>query len=165
MNSHELRQEIESRKPRYLAKYQTFIETISTKGSKSGGDYIKFGAYYQTYMYAFMIGYKIGQCNPIAGGGDSRDFAPIVTWKPYDLVNYILMLILSEGKDKIGFEWIELEDMSEEDCKLAIATIIRRIEGYANTGFEYLYKRFSESKNEFSDPFVYTNILRELSSK
>lgn len=165
MNSHEFRQEIESRKPRYLAIYQSFIETISIKGSKNGGDYIKFGAYYQTYMYAFMIGYKMGQCTPIAGGGETKDFAPIVNWKPIDLVNYILMLIFSEDRDKIGFSWIELEDMSDEECKSSITTIVRRIEGYANTGFEYLYKRFTESKNEFSDPFVYTNILRELSNK
>lgn len=65
MNGNEFRQELDIKKPKYLAKYYNLMETISNKGSVNGGDYIKFGPFFQTYMYAFMIGYHLGVCNPI----------------------------------------------------------------------------------------------------
>ena len=141
MNSQEFRQEIEIKKPRYLAKYFELMETISNKGSTSGGDYIKFGPFYQTYMYAFMIGYHLGDCNQITSG-ETKDFAPLSHWKPNEMVEYILMLILSESDEKLGFSWDDLENMNEDESKAAVTTIIRRIEGYANTGLNYIQNMF-----------------------
>ncbi len=162
MNSNDFRQEIDIKKPKYLAKYYALMETISNKGSVNGGDYIQFGPFFQTYMYAFMIGYHLGVCNLIKGAGETRDFAPIGQWKPAELADYILMLVLSETDDKLGFKWIDLESMTDEECKIAISSIIQRIEGYANTGFNYIQHKFDEGKDEFRDPMVFVNLLKDV---
>lgn len=165
MNSQEFRQEIDIKKPRYLAKYFDLMTAISNKGTAGGADYIKFGPFFQTYMYAFMIGYQLGECSLIAGAGETRDFAPIGNWRPSELTDYILMLVLSEEKEKIGFTWSELEDMNDEQCKDAVSTIIRRIEGYANAGLNYIQDKFNTEKDEFRSPQVFINFLREVAEK
>lgn len=47
MNGNEFRQELDIKKPKYLAKYYNLMETISNKGSVNGGDYIKFGPFFR----------------------------------------------------------------------------------------------------------------------
>lgn len=162
MNSKDLRQEIEIKRPRYLLKFKPLLEAISNKGTAGGGDFIKFGPFFQTYMYAFMIGYRRGECIPLQDAGEKTDFADISHWKPVEMVNYMLMLILSESKEKLGFSWSELEALDEEKGKAAVKAIIGRIEGYANAGLDYIQTKYSENKEEFRDPFVFVNILREL---
>ena len=49
MNSQDFRQEIEIKRPKYLEKYVPLMEAISNKGTTGGGDYIKFGPFFQTY--------------------------------------------------------------------------------------------------------------------
>ena len=62
MNSQNLRDSICSKKPRYNAVYKPLMEIISTKGDASGnGDFSTFGAFYQTYMYAYIIGLRLGK--------------------------------------------------------------------------------------------------------
>lgn len=160
MIAKEFRGELELKRPRYLTKYAPMMEAISNKMTSSGGDYIQFGALYQTFMYAFMIGYKLGDCMTITGAGESKDFAPISNWKPNPLVDYILAMILNEPAEKLGFEWIDLDSMNDEELKGVVTTIVRRIEGYANTGLNYLQDKFDNQKEEFRDPFVFVNLLR-----
>lgn len=164
MNYQRFKQEIDTKKPKYLSKYYNLIEAISRKGDTQGG-YIQLGAFYQTYMYAFMIGYHIGECTPISGNGDARDFAPIASWKPIELVDYIQMLILSEHEEKLGFKWIDLDTMDDDKVRECISTMMRRIEGYANTGLAYIQKKYDEEKEAFKSPFVFVNILREVTKK
>lgn len=45
LDGNEFRQELDIKKPKYLAKY--YMETISNKGSVNGGDYIKFGPFFR----------------------------------------------------------------------------------------------------------------------
>lgn len=158
MNGNEFRQELDIKKPKYLAKYYNLMETISNKGSVNGGDYIKFGPFFQTYMYAFMIGYHLGVCNPIKGSGETRDFAPISQWKPMEISDYVLMLVLSESDEKLGFKWSDLETMTDDQCRGAISAIVQRIEGYANAGLNYIQHKFDEEKDEFRSPMVFVNL-------
>lgn len=162
MTSQQLRSEIDSKRPRYLTKYSSLMEAISDKGSAKGGGYISFGAFYQTFMYAFTIGYRLGECVPILDSGEKKDFAPFGDWKPKEISDYILMCILNESEDKLGFSWIQLEEMNEEEGKDAVSKIMRRIEGYANAGLDFLQNKFDDEKDEFRDPFVFANFLRSL---
>lgn len=163
MNSKDLRQEIEIKRPRYLAKYKPLLEAISNKGTSGGGDYVRFGPFYQTFMYAFMIGYRKGDCVPIFEGSDkSETFADISHWRPSAMIDYVLMLILTESKEKLGFSWIELEAMKEEEGKDAVKKMITRIEGYANAGLDYLQTLYDTKKEMFRDPFVFVNILKDI---
>lgn len=165
MNSQEFRQELDIKRPRYLAKYFPLMEAISNKGTTGGGDYVKFGPFFQTYMYAFMIGYHLGECRMINGAGETKDFTPVSHWKPSELVDYILMLILSESDEKLGFTWEMLEHMNEDECKAAVGTIVKRIEGYANTGLNYIQDKFNNERDEFRSPNVFINLLRDVVKK
>lgn len=51
---------------------------------------------------------------------------------------------------------------TDEECRGAISSIIQRIEGYANTGLNYIQHKFEEEKDEFRSPIVFVNLLRDL---
>ncbi len=158
----DIRRRIDIKRPRYLTKYTSLMEAISIKGTTKGGDYIKFGQFWQTYMYAFMIGYHLGENIPITDSGDKRDFFPFGEWKPAELRDFILTMVLNESAEKLRFDWIQLEEMNEEDSEAAVVAIVRRIEGYANVGLSYLQDKFDNEKEEFRDPFVFVNLLRKI---
>lgn len=141
------------------------LDAISIKGDTTlAGSYSSFGAYYQTYMYAFIIGYKLGELNYIMPEDTSPvDFAPIGQWKPRRIRDFIYMLILNES-DSFGYTWESLEDASEDSIEVFVSEFIRRIEGYANAGLEYLQNKWDNERYEFQDPFVFVNILEGLST-
>lgn len=140
MDSSQLRDLIGQKRPRYKEQYRSLIESISKKGDASGkGNFSSFGAFYQTYMYAFIIGYKLGEQNFIKPNEKSNDFFVFSQWNPTSIRDYIVMLLLNKSED-FGFKWIELENASSEAIDAFVAEFIRQLEGYANAGFEYLQK-------------------------
>lgn len=90
-------------------------------------------------MYAFIIGYKLGEQNFIKPNEKSNDFFVFSQWNPTSIRDYIVMLLLNKSED-FGFKWIELENASSEAIDAFVAEFIRQLEGYANAGFEYLQK-------------------------
>ena len=142
MDSSQLRDLIGQKRPRYKEQYRSLIESISKKGDASGkGNFSSFGAFYQTYMYAFIIGYKLGEQNFIKPNEKSNDFFVFSQWNPTSIRDYIVMLLLNKSED-FGFKWIELENASSEAIDAFVAEFIRQLEGYANAGFEYLQKKW-----------------------
>jgi hypothetical protein len=163
MDSSQLRDLIGQKRPRYKEQYRSLIESISKKGDASGkGNFSSFGAFYQTYMYAFIIGYKLGEQNFIKPNEKSNDFFVFSQWNPTSIRDYIVMLLLNKSED-FGFKWIELENASSEAIDAFVAEFIRQLEGYANAGFEYLQKKWYYENMKFHNPFVFVNILEELS--
>jgi hypothetical protein len=164
MDGSQLRDLIGQKRPRYKEQYRLLIDSISKKGDASGkGDFSSFGAYYQTYMYAFIIGYKLGKQNFILQNEKSNDFFVFSQWSPIAIRDYIVMLLLNKSED-FGFKWIELEDASSETIEIFVAEFIRQMEGYANAGFEYLQNKWDNENMMFSNPFVFVKILEELIS-
>ncbi|MDD5346834.1 MAG: hypothetical protein WC265_00385 [Dysgonamonadaceae bacterium] len=164
MDGSQLRDLIGQKRPRYKEQYRLLIDSISKKGDASGkGDFSSFGAYYQTYMYAFIIGYKLGKQNFILQNEKSNDFFVFSQWSPIAIRDYIVMLLLNKSDD-FGFKWIELEDASSETIEIFVAEFIRQMEGYANAGFEYLQNKWDNENMMFRNPFVFVKILEELIS-
>lgn len=164
MDGTQLRDLIGQKRPRYKEQYKALIDRISKKGDASGkGDFSSFGAYYQTYMYAFIIGYKLGKQNFILQNEKSNDFFVFSQWSPIAIRDYIVMLLLNKSED-FGFKWIELEDASSETIEIFVAEFIRQMEGYANAGFEYLQNKWDNENMMFRNPFVFVKILEELIS-
>ena len=61
MNSSTFREKILDLRPHYSDQYRSMIDAISNKLEKTGkGNIAQFGAYYQTYMYACIIGMRLG---------------------------------------------------------------------------------------------------------
>lgn len=164
MDGSQLRDLIGQKRPRYKEQYRTLIESISRKGDSSGkGDFSSFGAFYQTYMYAFIIGYKLGKQNFIQGNEKTSDFFVFSQWSPIAIRDYVVMLLLNKSED-FGFKWIELENANAEGIDTFVTEFIRQMEGYANAGFEYLQDKWNNEKIEFQDPFVFVNFLEELNN-
>ena len=111
-------------------------------------------------MYAFIIGYKIKKCT-ILKTSDSSDFAPIADWKPNAIRDYIIMIALNDTKD-INSILIYLENAENEKISEFVTDCVKKIEGYANAGLEYLKNIWDNNSIEFQDPFVFVNILRGL---
>lgn len=166
MNSQELKYKIGQKRPKYKEQYRSLIDSISIKGDSSGkGDFSAFGAFYQTFMYAFIIGYKMGTPKYIEKGEKTTEFASFVDWKPTAITDFILMLLLNETeKFDIPFTWLELENANEITVDNFITELFRRMEGYANAGFEYLQNKLDNEKIEFEDPFVFVNFLEEINN-
>lgn len=162
MDSSQLRDLIGQKRPRFKAQYRALIENISSKGDSSGkGDFSSFGAFYQTYMYAFIIGYKLGTPKKILNNEKTEDFLVFSNWKPTSIRDYTVMLLLNKSEE-FGFKWIELEDASEEEINTFVTELIRQMDGYANTGFEYLQSKWNNENMKFRNPFVFVNIIEEL---
>ena len=78
-----IKRAIFGRKPRYSEKFKPLMERISTKGDLTGrGDFSTFGAFYQTFMYAYIIGLRLGKKTPLTNDDKKVEFADISHWKP-----------------------------------------------------------------------------------
>lgn len=164
MNHQELRDMICSRKPRYNVAFKPLMERISTKGDTSGkGDFSTFGAFYQTFMYAYIIGLRLGVKTPL-NNSEKIEFAPIGNWKPSPIRDFILITLLnrSEKFENDSWNWIGLENGAEEHIQLFVLKLIRELEEYANTGLIYLQEKWDKEKLLFSSPFVFVHILQDL---
>ncbi len=162
MDGIELRDLIGQKRPRYKTQYRNLIEGISIKSDASGkGGFSSFGAYYQTYMYAFIIGYRLKKQNFIQKNEPSRDFFVFSQWNPTAIRDYIVMLLLNES-EKYGIKWIDLEDAGTETIEAFVTEFIRQLEGYANAGLEYLQNKWDNENMMFRNPFVFVRILKEL---
>ncbi len=60
---------------------------------------------------------------------------------------------------------MELENASEDAVNAFVSELIRQMEGYANSGFEYLQNKWNNENMKFRNPFVFTNFIEELSVK
>lgn len=162
MDGSQLRDLIGQKRPRYKEQYRALIESISKKGDASGkGDFSSFGAFYQTYMYAFILGYKLGKQNFIQLNEKTDNFSFFSQWSPIPIRDYIIMLLLNKSED-FSFKWIELENVSEDSVNAFVGELVRQMEGYANAGFEYLQDKWNNENMKFRNPFVFVNLLEEL---
>lgn len=163
MNSKEFRDRIYIKRPRYQGSKREVMDLLAKKGGKKG-EFLLFGPYYEIYMYAFFIGYNRNERLPLSDSSKKETFRDFGLWKPQGIVDYILMLLFSD-KEIIKYEWDELEYLDEENIDDVISKIITAIEEYANAGLSYLSEKISTDKNEFTDPFVFVNILNEVIDK
>lgn len=164
MNYQELREAIFRRKPKYSERFKPLMERISIKGDSTGkGDFSTFGAFYQTFMYAYIIGLRLGKKTPLTNEDKKVDFVDISHWKPVPIRDFILMTLLNRTEQfDFSWTWLSLENSSEEDVSNFVTMLIREMEAYANTGLIYLQEKWDKEKMLFNSPFVFVNILQEL---
>lgn len=162
MNSSKLEKKILDLRPHYSDKYRAMIEAISNKGEKTGtGNIAQFGAFYQTFMYACIIGVRLGRPKYFEAQEATTEFAVMYKWKPTQIRDYIIMMMLNRS-GSFGYEWIDLENADDEAIAKFLRTLENEIEGYANAGFDYLFKKWQEERISFSSPTVFVDILQNL---
>jgi hypothetical protein len=159
MDGIELKKRILIKRPGYAFARKKIIDLFSNK-QKSKGNFTEFGYIYRIYIYAFFVGYHRKERLPLPKK-DKSTFLEMGKWQPSSLVSYMLMiLICDEGLDK---SWNELEDLKEKEVDWIIKKIVLLMEEYANAGLVYLEKKFDNEREEFGDPFVFANVLKECS--
>ncbi|MCD4745031.1 MAG: ATP-binding protein, partial [Bacteroidales bacterium] len=163
MNSREFRDKIYIKRPRYQGAKREVLNLLAKKGGKKG-EFLLFGPFYEIYMYAFFIGYNRKERLPLLDTTKKESFRDFGLWKPQGIIDYILLLLFSD-KEIIKYDWDELEELKEEKIDEVISNIVRAIEEYANAGLSYLNNKIKTDKNEFTDPFVFINILNEVIDK
>ena len=162
MNSSKLEEKILDLRPHYSDKYRAMIEAISNKGEKTGtGNIAQFGAFYQTFMYACIIGVRIGRPKYFEAQEATTGFAVMYKWKPTQIRDYIIMMMLNRSSS-FGYEWIDLENADDETIAKFLRSLENEIEGYANAGFDYLYKKWQVERISFSSSTVFVDILQDL---
>ena len=162
MNSSKLEEKILDLRPHYSDKYRAMIEAISNKGEKTGtGNIAQFGAFYQTFMYACIIGVRLGRPKYFEAQEATTEFDVMYKWKPTQIRDYIIMMMLNRS-GSFGYEWIDLENADDEAIAKFLRTLENEIEGYANAGFDYLFKKWQEERISFSSPTVFVDILQNL---
>lgn len=160
MNKTEFVDKLTDLRPRYADKYRDMIERISNKGERLGrGNVAQFGAFYQTYMYACMIGMRLGA--PKYLDESATEFAPINKWRPVRIREFLIVSMLNRSTD-YGYSWMDLEDASNETIDAFLAAFLRELNGYANRGLEYLQDKWNNQKIEFESPYVFVDILKKL---
>jgi len=163
MNSVVFRERLNDLRPAYDEKYRDLLDRISQKGDATGrGNVSTFGAFYQTYMYAFLIGLRLGEQRPIERRG--MDFAKVGQWKPVPLKDFVLLTLFNRTS-AMGYSWNDLETAKPEIIEQFLRAFQKELEGYANRGLEYLQDKFDNEKYIFDDPNVFMNILRDLPTK
>lgn len=162
MNSAKFEEKIGDLRPHYGDKYRAMIEAISNKGEKTGtGNIAQFGAFYQTFMYACIIGLRLGKPKYFEPQEPTTEFAVMYKWKPTQIRDFIIMMMLNRS-GSFGYNWIDLENADEDAVTKFLRDLEKEIEGYANAGFEYIYKKWEEERISFTSPTVFIDMLQEL---
>lgn len=165
MNSAQFKNKIDDLRPNYSDKYRSMIDMISNKQEKLGkGNIAQFGAYYQTFMYACIMGLRLGEPKYFEPQEKTSEFAPMFKWKPIPIRDYIIMMILNRSEN-FGYNWIDLENANEETIAKFLRAFEKEIEGYANRGFEYLAEKWEKERIMFSSPTVFVELLRDLKTE
>ena len=169
MNSQQLMDLFGLRRPKCEERFKKpLLDSIATEGDKKGkGGISTLGDYGQTFMYAFIIGHKLKKghlddADFIPKEARTFDIRPFGNWKPTAIRDYIILILLNESSE-IGVEWSELDDAGEDAVDNWVKELIKRMEAYARVGFEYLNEKWTNERYEFNDPFVFVNLLQELS--
>lgn len=162
MNSAKFEEKIGDLRPHYSDKYRAMIEAISNKGEKTGtGNIAQFGAFYQTFMYACIIGLRLGKPKYFEPQEPTTEFAVMYKWKPTQIRDFIIMMMLNRSGN-FGYNWIDLENADEDTVTKFLRDLEKEIEGYANAGFEYIYKKWEEERISFASPTVFIEILLDI---
>lgn len=160
MNSSEFRDKILDLRPHYSDRFRSMIDAISNKLEKTGkGNIAQFGAYYQTYMYACIIGMRLGKPKYLEANEKSSEFALMQKWKPNQIRDFIIMMLFNRSID-YGYDWMTLENANEETITGFLRAFEREMEGYANSGLEYINNIWVNERVRFESPTIFVEILQ-----
>jgi len=144
--------EIQKKRLRVIKKYKDKLKGPLTNFGSSKRKYSSFGAFYELYLYAFMLGLHKNKRVDLK---DLDTFNEIDEWKleKKDTFLKLLMTVLSieSVRKEADFDFIslEMEDLDEDQLKKRINHLIQIIEEYANGGFEILFTRYNDFPEEF----------------
>lgn len=163
MDSKDFRELINKERPRYANIYESLINKMSVKG-KQKSEFISFGPLYQSFMYAFFIGYHIGNRTEMPSNNSCKSFYEIGNWKPQSIVNYVLSVIYTD-LNKNGFNWVELEQYDNVQLKSHVSELVVIMEEYANTGFKFIDEKYEKDPEFFTQIYSFFDLLNDVTKE
>jgi hypothetical protein len=161
----DLFEEMGKKKPKYDLKYENLMTGFARKGAIHLGEAQEkaydlgkfFNTQYEFYIYAFFIG--LYTKNPIPlGDNEGKGFIEIRSWRPDDLVRYMLMCLFTKAE----FDWNELEDMDDKGVEREMRHLSKLLEAYANGGLEYISSLVKENPSFFDDDYCFVKLLKQV---
>jgi hypothetical protein len=145
---------LKDRAPEYISQHKELIAKLTTtQGGQSGttsqkdtwkqGKFFQFQ--YEIYMFATILGLKRNYCVPIPEGSEMNKFMEIKFWQPQDLVDYIIMGIISYSDLDLNL----LEELNEQDVEKEILKLRKQMELYANGGFDIMRSKMEDDPTFF----------------
>lgn len=114
----------------------------------------------QMFLAAFMLGIHLGQYTPITRGNNTRDILPLNLWRNKEQRDVIFYLLLKRSsKWSIPLNWKEIEDADETLFAAFKQEFNKMMNGYANTGFEFIKQKNQEDPTYFKQPFALIDLL------
>ncbi len=147
-------QEIQSKRLRVIQKYKDELREPLSNFGRSTKKYSAFGAFYESYLYAFVIGLHENKRIDIKGH-KLDTFNAIHEWQQgmQDILLKFIMVLLSmdniRKEAEFDFSSLEMEDLDDIELKKRVANLINIIEEFANGGFEVIYKKYNDSPEDF----------------
>lgn len=157
--------EFESKTPRYSTRYRDLVERFARKNARdfreSGEDVYEIGKYfsnfYEFFMYAALLGMNLDYELPFEKDEKAQKFLEVRDWKHEEIRRYILMGLIT----KTDFDMNAVEDMEEEEIKAEIRQLVKKLEGYANGGFDVINNKLKEEPHFFDSDNCFVRLLRQ----
>lgn len=156
-------EKLKKRKPRFHKSHQeNILDRFSRKFGGSEKDKFEKGKFfsnnYECYIFATMLGIKNNYKIPFDRTTDGADFSmPIETWKPTQIVDYIIMSVIGRS----DWNLLEIERLDEKELDNKITELIILMEEYTNGGFDIMKAKMSEVPHFFESEYAMINLLKE----
>lgn len=163
MTSQDFKAAILAKSPHFANSNQKVFDALANKLQRSG-QFSQFGALYELFIYSFFIGIHINSKIQLPERKHTSEFAKIGAWKRESpIINFILFIVFSRSEE-IGFDWNELENMSEKEIDEALKNIVTFIEEYAHGGLNYLKNKYDSDELDNSQ-YLFIDLLDEVIEK
>ena len=155
---------LKDRNPIYPEQYrESIIDRFSNVGKTDETTVYKAGKnfhrVYEIYMYALALGLRLNKRLPIVEGTKTTTFIEIRSWRPDDIVDFLLAGLIARSDINLN----AIEDMEEKEVEDEITKLKKILEEYAHGGFEIIQKVIQENPYRFDhDDKVFIELLDEL---
>lgn len=120
----------------------------------------------QLFLAAFMIGIHLENCTPNAVGNKTADIYPLRLWSSSEQKNVVYYLLLKRSsKWNNDFTWNEIENADETLFMAFKQEFTKMMNGYANSGFEYIQRKNQNDPSFFKQPFALIDLLVEVADR
>lgn len=141
--------------PRYLARFEDLVCSLSQKGGGKGSEKYttgrSFSNVYELYLYAFFLGVKNKVQCEITDDDKTEKFWEVVNWKPAGVRDQFIACAIALS----DFDMASVEHMNTAEISVSISLLKQTIEAYANGGLEMLEQSITaDPENAASDMFL-----------
>lgn len=160
------------RDPEWEERYLDSVIKVYSDYGKGSNQYLEmrgkiFGAGFEVFILAFFIGLYSNQTKPLVDDKAKRkkfgwaivkwgtQEAPRIGRKQYPMLRQYMFAALIARTD---IDFIAL-DKGELPTRKAVDTLLKKMEEYANFGFDYIHEKMEDNPNCFFNEMAYLNLF------